>query len=255
MQVHQLATKEYTKNILLVVLLLSVCVNGHYFWTFGLQEAYNMKGVWFCQFTTLSTFYSESFRIYIWPTIDFLVAIFIPGFIMFICVVYILRHKYKTRCCKSRVQGNSHADVSVKCYRIRNNKLLLDAKLVEDFVSMCVILCLCSFIFTLPQTTFDYIFEFLIIEKLGYMPEDYTFESRRQLARTVCTTFKDIFHALKIIVYLIFWSSFRTSLREVFFCYKKKEKDTYFEELSYHHCEDSVIDEPVASVSESVTVV
>ncbi len=253
MQVHHLATREHSKNILLVVLLLSLCVNGHYFWTFGLQEAYNMKGVWFCQFTTLSTFYSESFRIYIWPTIDFLVAIFIPGFIMFICVVYILRHKYRTR---SRVQRNTHAEISVKCYTIRNNKLLLNAKLVEDFVSMCIILCLCSFIFTLPQTTFDYIFEFLIIEKLGYMPDDYTFESKRQLARTVCTTFKDIFQALKIIVYLIFWSSFRTSLREVFCCYRKQTKETYFEDMGCHaYAEDSVMDEPVASVSESVTVV
>ncbi len=259
MQVHQLATRERSKNILLVVLLFSVCVNGHYFWTFGLQEAYNMKGVWFCQFVTLSTFYSESFRNFIWPTIDFLVALFIPGLIMFLCVIYILRHKYRTRCCHSKTiqtpHGcqNSNNNVHIKFYkRIRNNKLLLDAKLCEDFVFMCVVLCICSFIFTIPQTTFNYIFEFLIIEKLGYMPDDYTFESKRQLARTVCTTFKDIFHALKIIIYRVFWASFRTTLREIVCCHKRQTKKEYFEEVVV--TDNSVLTEPAESVSENVTV-
>ncbi len=256
MQVHQLATRERSKNILLVVLLLSVCVNGHYFWTFGLQEAYNMKDVWFCQFTTVSTYYSESFRDYLWPTIDFMLAIFIPGLIMFCCVIDVIRHKYN--CCQSRVKQmhnrvqNINQKVQITGYRIRDNKLLLDGKLCEDFVFTCVILCLCSFIFTLPQTTFDYIFEFLIIEKLGYMPDDYTFESKRQLARTVCTTFKDIFHALKIIIYVIFMPSFRTTVKQLFCCQHKMPKEKYFEELIV--TENSVLEEGVESVCASITV-
>ena len=128
-----------------------------------------------------------------------------------------------------------------------DNTYLLDPASCDTFVVMCLVLSIYCIILALPETVFSYIVDFLIIERFEYISDDFRFESRRRLGRTLCSMFHDILLSTKIIIYLL-WPTFRVTLKKLFCCRKGSSHDTlsdseqaYKEPLtrgSSHRCSD-----------------
>ena len=196
---HKRLSLDKTKNVLLIQVLILVCVNAHYFWTYGLEPDYNDPEIKFCTFTTFGNHYSEYFRDSVWPIMNMLSASIVPGVTLLICVVYIL---------KMRKRHGRDA--------LLRNTFLLHPEATNQQVLMCVGLGILSLIFTLPEFCYDS-FEFII--EITEKVNDFThlsFHSQRRLAQVVCISVRDIFLGFKFLFYCIGWRTFRLEVRDLF---------------------------------------
>ena len=186
-----------------------------------------IPGVYWCQFTTVGSYYSESFRQYLWPILDLLMSTLVPGTVMVFCMGDIIR--IRTGCCVTRQKSRKELQKQVAVDTMpQNRKLtfydnayLMDPESCDTFVYMCLFLGVYCTVFSLPETVFSSVIDFLIIERLGYTSDTGRFEAKRSLGRTLCLMFRDILLSTKAFIYLT-WPTFRTAIRETFCCKKTK---------------------------------
>ncbi len=248
LKIHKLATTERAKNTLLFILLLSIIANAHFFWTYGLQEEYGFDDVFWCQFTELSSFYSEPFRKYLWPTLDFLISTVFPGFIVVFSAVDIVRMRSGCCACAGKADQKhelkpevdtmppscSGASSSNRKFTFYDNAYLLNPGCHDTFVYMCVYLAMYCTLLGMPETLFSYIIDFLLIERMRYRPasDSFQFDSRMRLGRTACALCRDLLLSTKILIYLL-WPRFRWELKKILCCKAKElppDNDRSFEE-------------------------
>lgn len=201
MTAHKHISLDRAKNILLLQVLVLICVNAHYFWTYGLEQDFVDPGIHFCTFSTLGSHYSEYFRDSVWPIMDLLASSLLPGIMILICVVYILRARHKQQC------------------SLLSNSFLLHPQATDRLVVLCVGLGIASLVLTLPEFCYN-LFEF-VIEKLLMQFTGLDFDAKRRLAQAVCVTIRDTFLAFKFIFYCAAWKTFRDEFRALF---KKKRR-------------------------------
>ena len=166
---HKLCSYEKVKNLLLLLLLMLICINSHFFWTYGLEEeAYlQSSGLFFCTFSTFGSYYNESFRHTIWPLLDLSFSAILPGIFIVLFVAQTLKYRYVMKRNISEVEKNG----SFNNGSLLSNVFLLDPCASDKFVICTIALGICACIFSLPSTSYN-IFEF---------------------AQTVCYTFRDKF--------------------------------------------------------------
>ena len=198
LKAHTTCTLDRSKNVVLLILLLLVCANAHFFWTYGLEEDFFHHDIFFCTFTTFGNHHSEYFRGVIWPVMDLLFASILPGMIILGCVIYIL---------VSRSRKSSRRQT------VKDNAYLLDPIASYQFVTVCLVLGICSLAFTLPEVGYNMFA--LIFEKMQLNVTEPLFYAYRRLAEALCLSFRDIFLSTKIIVYVITWKAFRRQLMQM----------------------------------------
>lgn len=201
---HKICTLDRAKNVILLIVLVLVCTNAHFFWTYGLEEDIGTK-YFFCTFTTFGNHHSEHFRNIIWPLMDFLFAYILPGVIVVGAISVILRR---------RVRRLPPAD------SVLDNHYLLDPVGAYDFVTVCVVMGISSLVLTLPEVGFN-VFVF-VLEKIRLNISDPEFYAYRDLAETLCYVFKYILLSSKVFVYLITWKSFRAEFARL--CFRSVRK-------------------------------
>ena len=149
---------------------------------------------------------------------------------MVFCMGDIIR--IRTGCCAARNKSRKKLQqmVAVVDTVPQNRKLtfydnayLMNPESCDTFVYMCFLLGVYCTVLSLPETVFSYVIDFLIIERLGYTSDTGRFEAKRSLGRTICLMFRDILLSTKAFIYLT-WPTFRTTIRDVFCCKKKKRK-------------------------------
>ncbi len=203
MKAHKICNLDRAKNVLLIEVLLLVCVNAHFFWTYGLEEEYMVPGLFFCTFSTFGSHYSEYFRNIVWPIMDLLSSSIVPGCIILGSVIYTVRRLY----------GKGQHGMS-----ILENTYLLNARATHQMVIVAVIVGIASLILTAPETGYN-LFEF-IIERADLLTKLTTnsinFDAQRRLAQAVCISSRDIFLSCKIFIYCASWESFRKEIAVLF---------------------------------------
>lgn len=219
LKAHHLCSTNRVRNILLVEILLLVCINAHFFWTYGLEPDYMDNTKFFCTFSTFGNHYSEYFRHIVWPVMDLLSSAVAPGCIILFSCIHALRHR-----CKERPLAQAdNADDRV-CYgSIIDNPYLLDPEATNRFVLICIALGLMSVAFTLPQTTyltFEYVLERANLYQ-HFLNNSVNFTALKKLGQVVCESMKDIFLSLKFVFYIASWPTFRRELSKI--CQKRKK--------------------------------
>ena len=210
---HKLCSYEKVKNLLLLLLLMLICINSHFFWTYGLEEeAYLQSSGLF--FWTFGSYYNESFRHTIWPLLDLSFSAILPGIFIVLFVAQTLKYRYVMKRNISEVENNG----SINNGSLLSNVFLLDPCASDKFVICTIALGICACIFSLPSTSYN-IFEF-VVEKLHL--EIYgELHAKRALAQTVCYTFRDIFLSCKVFIYLSFWPPFPNEIKNKLICKKR----------------------------------
>ena len=141
--------------------------------------------MYWCQFTTVRSYYSESFRQYLWPILDLLMSTLVPSSIMVFWMGDIIR--ICIGCCGTRkksrkklpqmVMGDNTMSQNQKLTYYNNvyqkltfydNIYLMDPESCDTFVYMCLFLGVYCRVLSLLETVFSYVIDFLIIKKLGY---------------------------------------------------------------------------------------
>lgn len=200
LKAHKICNLDRAKNVLLIQVLLLVCVNAHFFWTYSLEQDYSDPDIYYCTFSTFGSHYSEYFRNIVWPIMDLLSSSVMPGSIIFVAIIYTLRRI----CCLKRVS-------------ILENTLLLNAYGTYQLITVTLILGIASLVFTAPETGYN-LFEYILergdlLSKLG---SSMKFDARRRLAQATCILSRDIFLTCKFFFYCISWQSFRIELVNMF---------------------------------------
>lgn len=226
MRAHKRMHMERAQNTILIQILFLVCVNAHFFWTYGLEEDFMTPNHYFCTFSTLGSYYSEYFRDSVWPIMDLLVSSILPGIGLIACVAVITHRKYKTR---SEIRT-----------AFMENGFLLHPESTESLVTCCLVVAVSTLILTLPEFGYNF-FEFFIEAKdlYGVLMMDIRFDSKRRLAQAVCLSIRDAYLALKILIYFLSWRTFRRQLIRLL---KRKRKD---------HEDDSMRSTTMASICDS----
>ena len=214
---HKICTLDRTKNVVLLIILVLVCANAHFFWTYGLEEDIGTK-LFFCTFTTFGNHHSEHFRSIVWPLMDFLLAYILPVLVNIGCVIFILRR---------RIRKLPPSD------SVLDNIYLLDPVGAYDFITVCAVMAIFSVILTLPEVGFN-IFVF-VLEKIRLNITDPEFYSYRDLGETLCYVFKYLLLSSKFFVYLITWKSFRAELRRL--CSRSPKRESTLAWSASSHCQ------------------
>ena len=190
---HTVCTTERVKNVLLVVVLFLVCVNAHFFWTYGLVSPYATATTVYCTFTPFGSYYSDIFRDKVWPVMNNLASAFAPHFVIIGCLgVKVAQRKFSQE----------------KTERLAANHFIMNRQSLQSYGKVCIVLGTVSLMFTLPETCYN-LFE-VGIEKWGAEWSNHPkFYAQRTLAQSICYTFRDIYLSGKIVVYLICWPDFR----------------------------------------------
>lgn len=191
---HLICAKERVKNLSLLVILLLVCVNAHFFWTYQVLRPYPTAPNIICTFSEAGGFYSKTFRSLVWPIMDNLFAAILPNCIILSCLLFIAFKGYLK---------------NEKLQELMENHFVIDAASLRSFIRVTIVLGSANIILTFPETAFN-LFEFvrerMVSEHTG---DSETFYANLNLACLLCYTIRDFFLCSKIFLYIIMWRSFR----------------------------------------------
>ena len=192
---HLICTTERVKNLCLLILLMLICVNAHFFWTHGLVKPFPSLDHIYCSFTTLGGFTSKYFRDWVWPIMDNIFSAMLPNSLILSCLIYMV----VKRCHKVEMVPGLY-----------KNHFIIEPDSVKRFSNLAIILGTMSIIFTLPETcynTFEYALERLSLRFVG---NEFHFNAQRALAQQLCYIIRDLFLAWKFFLYFVGWGKFRT---------------------------------------------
>lgn len=201
---HHICSYDRAKHIGLVLLLLVICINGHYFFTYGLVAPYaSMEAQWECTFLPGGGRH-EFFRVYFWPITDNLIASILPLLITILSLVFICRRKVPTV--------------------LLSNRHLIYPEVMLQCRSCVIVLAILFLILTLPEAFYN-LFEY-ILEQCG-LTYDKSVELPRIILPSLTGCLKDMFSSLKIVVYLVTMPIFRKQTITIFKCIKCSSKTEY----------------------------
>ena len=190
---HVMCTRERATNVVLLLTILLVCLNIHFFWTWSVKRRS------FCQYTDE---FSDGFRSTYWPVILILTEVMLPLILVsvfFYCTVSAL------------VQRKDQEEESMKA---EMSKYFLELNGLFELRNVCLILCL----FFLCITTFDGTLHFAsLVYSLSDKLECYDegrYNIMRKLLSTLNWTFKAVFYSGKVLLYLTMSPAFKKRLMD-----------------------------------------
>lgn len=200
---------ERARAAILLITVLLVCVNAHYFWTFSQIKI--EKGGQPVQIVCTNekpgmNHHSENFRKIGWPVINILVSDFLPYFIIFSCTVIMLTKKLRRR------ENSREIEAIWKAYN-------LDAVAARQLLVTFISASIAYLLLLLPKLCCD-IFHYLVShdEGLGLVAFSFTLDVKMRLTIAICDVLLYTFLSCKIFIYLATSRKFRQELCSIFSC-------------------------------------
>ena len=192
---------ERTKNLLLILTLFLLFLNGHFFFTHGLVTPHFTDDQFVdfrqCMFTFVGDYDNDTFRNYVWPYTDLAVSHIVP-YIVIITMCYKI-HKARLEFTAILRQGR-----------------FFDSDVIESFARLCFVINILYVFIALPESCYV-LFEH-IREKTGS-----TVSYETSMVMRICSAkLKDTFRACKFFLYIVLLPRFRCRLKYLFTCGKLK---------------------------------
>ena len=193
-----MCTLSRAKAVILLLTVLLVCVNVHYFWSFEIVDVmqFNWNQGIMCTFSKYSNQYSEEFQNIIWPLIDLLVAEVLPNVVIIACTTSMM---------VLIIRGQHRGSESHQKWRSR---YILDPYALDNLKLTYFVVALCHFPLTLPNFIL-YIYRFMMSKKGDDYMYDGGFQAKMTLARSVVAMLQYIFLSCKFFLYIACCSKFR----------------------------------------------
>lgn len=198
-----LCNLERARAVILLLTVLLICVNLHFFWSYELvpYEDFNIQ-VFFCTFSKYGHQRSEEFQNIIWPMLDITVSDILPYTIVIVCCVIMT-----VQICRGRHKGG-------KSFQDWQAKYTLDsAAITQSKVTLLMVAYFFVFL-TLPKFGFE-IFKYL---KDSHQMLEYTLklDAQMTLASAVFTTLEYFSLSCKLFVYCLSSRRFRLEVLGLF---------------------------------------
>ena len=200
-RMYTMCTISRAKVIIMLLTVILICINIHYFWSFDLILFKEYGNAWFCTFAKHGHQQSEEFQEIIWPLMDLSIAQVIPIFTLTIYTCIMIRW-----ICK----GNHRGDIKHQRWRERYQlypEAMDHLKVTITGVSiMFLALNLPKFVFTIFQ---------YFVNKYELVELSMKFTVQMDLARTVCDMLENCFLCAKFIVYFLSCQMFRQECKDI----------------------------------------
>lgn len=203
-KMSHMCTEERARAVILLLTVLLVCVNLHFFWSYelvGLNELALPPGL-FCTFAKHGHQHSEEFQEIIWPIMDLMVAEILPYVTVITCCIIMA-----VQIARGRHHGDKH-------HQAWQRKFMLDSNAIEQLKLTYLVICLVFFLLTLPK--FGYVIYKYLVERHNFVEYSFQNEARQLLAHAICATLEYVFLSGKIFIYLACSHKFRTEFINLF---------------------------------------
>ncbi|XP_041375492.1 uncharacterized protein LOC121388278 [Gigantopelta aegis] len=196
---YRMCTTERAKAVMLFVTVLLVCLNMHYFWTYGLLR-YAISPTEVFYVCTYIEDFSEFFRDQIWPFLNLSVGDIVPMLVVAVCFF-----------CSITTYFRSKKAFSVTKPMLE--KYFLDLKTLQELKVTMTVICL-NFIIIATLNILLQIVEYLINNQVIKIPclMQWKVDGVMTLIRTVWETYFFLFLAAKCLIYLCTCTRFRKEL-------------------------------------------
>ena len=214
-RVEQMCTVERARAVILLLTVLLVCVNIHYFWSFRLQNPSEKKtlhsgGSLTCNFDEHGSQHSEEFQRIIWPLLEGLFTEIIPYIIVGCgCSVVLF----------SCIRGTHLGPAG---YQAWQRKYLLDPDTLTHLKITIAVLGILYVLLTCPKFVF-LVIRFLV-ENDHISVEYVVWEKYFNPVHTWTNTLEYVYHSAKVLLYLSSCRHFRDNFKQVFLCCKPRNK-------------------------------
>lgn len=215
-KVYSMCTLSRTKSTILLLTVILVCMNVHFFWSYELVNTdeynYNIPDQegYMCTFNKHGHQYSEEFQMVIWPIMDLMLSEVLPLTIVSVCTVVMVVQILK---------GKHRGSMSHQAWRKR---YILDPKALDQLKVVFMFLGIFYPLLTLPKLGYT-IFTYLQ-EMYSVMPYEFTLESKRALAHATCASCEYFFFAFKFLLYVAVSQKFRQEFLSLFRCRHSKKQ-------------------------------
>lgn len=201
LRIYQMCTRDRAMSVILLILVLLISLNLHFFWTFGLTIPGDDASIQIVLCTYINEL-SNDFRDYIWPLIDFFIADLIPLLILAICVIFTV---------PSIINKRNNAKEQDNLLQ----KYFLDIKALHELkmsISVIIIGNVFALLCRVSETGLRYLNNKDLLE-MEY--QDFI------LAKGILRTIYYGYLSCKITVFFIFSSRFRKDTKELLkFCFR-----------------------------------
>ena len=209
-RVQAMCTLSRAKAVSLLLTVLLVCVNIHYFWSYKLNELKDSEhhNGFLCTFAKHGHQYSEEFQEIIWPILDLLIGEVVPYCVVIACgsIMFV-----------QMVKGKHKGDKQHQQWRKRYQ---LNSGAMDELKVTVLVVCVFYLLLTMPK--FAYIVSRYVIEKYELIEYSFQFDAQQLLAHAVCSTLEYCFLSFKFVIYLSTSTMFRREYCKLFrslFCH------------------------------------
>lgn len=243
-RVEKVCTVERSRAVILLLTVLLVCINIHYFWSFRLQHPERNTNSITCNFDEHGSQHSEEFQKIIWPLVEGLLTEIIPYIVVGCGSIFVLI---------SAIRGTHHGP---KSYQDWQRKYILDPSTLVQLKLTYGLLGLLYVMLTTPK------FIFLVVRYLvenSHVKEPYIeWEPYLNLTQTLTNSLEYFYHSAKIILYLSTCRYFRKELKNAFKCCcsnnnnRLKEREKEREWIRQNDEESSCIDTSIQRLRNNI---
>lgn len=209
-RVHQLCTMSKAEAVMLLLTVLLVCVNIHFFWSFELihindgpaDNIYRDR----CTFTRHGHQTSEVFQNYIWPITDTLITDGVPSILVTVCAVYML----------VKISRGQHR--GTERHQAWRERYQLDPMALDQLKITILVVCVLFLPSSLPKMLVNLVTYLFEKEYINYGGDYMAFTAKRNMANSICANLEYAYLSLKIFIYLATSHRFRAEVRKLIKC-------------------------------------
>ena len=237
-KLEKFCTVERGRAVILLLTVLLVTINLHYFWSFQLgkmPDIATLPGL-VCDFPSYSAQHSEEFQQLIWPIIEITVSEILPRIIILTCAVVMT---YKI------IRGRHNGSPSHQQWQ---EKFTMDFQAIARLKIVILIIAYMFVFLTLPKfghIIFRYLKEKEIID--GLNGNGNSNETTEQLVDALCSNLEYLFLSWKFVIYFLVSRRFRYEFIHLFKCISCCQK------LSFQYQKSNPYKKPLIRDSSSIT--
>ena len=200
LRIYRMCTRDRAMSVILLILVLLISLNLHFFWTFGLTIPGDDVSIQIVLCTYINEL-SNDFRDYIWPLIDFFIADLIPLLILAVCVIITVPSTINKR------NKSEELDNLLQKY-------FMDIKALHEIKTSIFVITIGNVLALLCRVSETGLRNLINNGLLDMEIQDWF------LAQGILRTLSYCFLSCKIILFLIFSSRFRQDSKELIrFCF------------------------------------
>ena len=204
-RLESLCNLDRARAVILLLTVLLVCVNMHFFWSYELVPVDDLQiPQLFCTFAKYGHQHSEEFQNIIWPMFDIIISDVLPYIIVIVCSVVMT-----IQICRGRHMGQ-------RAFRDWQEKYTLDSAAINQS-KITILIAAYFFIFlTLPKFGYG-IFKYLM-DSHGILEYSFELDAKITLADAVVTMLEYFCLSCKFFVYAASSRRFRFEVITLFQC-------------------------------------